>query len=185
MPIKGQFLLNPTTHDSYKFLETAQDTDGEYVLLHTTLTTTGLLVPNHLHVSQDETFEVLTGALTVWANGRVRVLGPGERLVLPRNQPHNHFNAGESPVAYLHHVSPALDFDYLIENMVGLSLDGKGRNGKFGLLQELVWLKHLDSKSFLADMPRSVQQALMAVLTPLGRLLGYRAVYKKYSGIEK
>jgi len=185
MPTPGKTLRNPATGDTFEFLETALGTQGAQVLLRSTLHTKGELVPNHLHVLQEEYFEVLSGQLTVRLNGETRVLGPGDSLALPPNEAHNHFNAGDGPVTYLHRIRPALDFDYLMETLVGLAADGKARNGKYGLLQELVSLKYLDSKSYLADVPIGVQKLLMAVLAPLGRLLGYRAVYKKYSGIEK
>ncbi len=102
-----------------------------------------------------------------------------------KNKPHNHYNNDEQEVTYIHSVTPALDFDYLIENLVGLAADGKGKNGKFGLMQELVVVKYLDSKTYLADIPLVIQKILMNIIAPIGRLLGYRAIYKKYSGIEK
>jgi hypothetical protein len=58
-------------------------------------------------------------------------------------------------------------------------------NGKAGLIQELVTLKYLDSKSYLANIPQGLQKFLMNVVGPIARMFGYRAIYKKYSGIEK
>jgi hypothetical protein len=78
-----------------------------------------------------------------------------------------------------------LDFDYLIENLIGLAADGKSKNGKYGLVQELVSLKYLESQAYLADIPLGLQKFLMEAIAPIGRLFGYRAIYTKYSGIEK
>ena len=78
-----------------------------------------------------------------------------------------------------------MNIDLLIENLVGLAADGKSKNGKYGLVQELVSLRYLDSKSYLADVPIFIQNLLIKTIAPIGRLFGYRAVYKKYSGIEK
>ncbi|MFN9802386.1 MAG: hypothetical protein ACK54Y_01060 [Bacteroidota bacterium] len=58
-------------------------------------------------------------------------------------------------------------------------------NGKAGLVQELVNMKYLDSKSCLASIPVGVQTFLMHLVAPIARRFGYRAIYKKYSGIEK
>ena len=109
----------------------------------------------------------------------------GEKVTLPRNKAHNHFNLADEPVTYIHTTSPALDFDYFFENLVGLAADGKMQNGKAGLVQELVTLRYMDSKAYLADIPVGVQTALMNVVAPLARLAGYRCFYKKYTGIEK
>jgi quercetin dioxygenase-like cupin family protein len=185
MPTQGQIITNPTNGDSYEFIETAKDTNGERVTMKATIKSKGQLVPNHFHVYQDETFEVISGNLTVLLEGVTHVLSAGEKITLPKNIAHNHFNNENKPVSYIHIVSPALDFDYLIENLVGLASDGKSKNGKFGLVQELVSLKYLDSKSYLANIPVGIQNILMNIIAPIGRLLGYRAIYKKYSDIEK
>ncbi|MDP3470224.1 MAG: cupin domain-containing protein [Algoriphagus sp.] len=185
MPTKGQTIINPTNGDSYEFLETAKDSNGERIIMKAVIKSKGQLVPKHFHVFQDETFEVISGQLTVLFEGKTHKLSAGEKITLPKNVPHNHYNDEITSVTYLHSVTPALDFDYLIENLVGLAADGKSKNGKYGLVQELVALKYLDSKSYLADIPIGVQKILMNIIAPIGRLLGYRAIYKKYSGIEK
>ncbi len=185
MPGKGQEITNSMTGDTYRFIETAADTRGERVTMKALIKGKGPFVPNHFHTLQDETFEVISGQLTIWLNDKTKVLTAGEKVTLPKNQPHNHYNNHDEPVTYIHSVTPALDFDYLIENLVGLAADGKSKNGRYGLIQELVTLKYLDSKSYLVDIPIAVQKLLMNTVAPIGRLLGYRAIYRKYSGIEK
>ncbi len=185
MPSKGHIIIDPTNGDSYGVIETAKDTNGERVTVKTMLKSKGQVVPKHFHVLQDETFEVISGQLTVLLEGKTHRISAGKKITLPKNIPHNHYNDENSPVTYLHSVTPALDFDYLIEYLVGLAADGKSKNGKYGLVQELVTLKYLDSKSFLADIPVGLQKVLMNTIAPIARLLGNRAVYKKYSGIEK
>ena len=185
MPTTGQAITNPTNGDTIQFIETAADTHGDRVRMKACIRSRGQLVPKHFHVLQDEVFEVLEGHLTVILEGRTRVLGPGDSITLPRNVPHNHYNDHDSPVTYRHTVTPALDFDLLIENLVGLAADGKSRNGKYGFVQELVSLRYMDSRSYLADVPVVVQDLLARIVGPIGRAFGYRAVYRKYSGIEK
>lgn len=185
MPVKGQIITNPVTGDSYEFLETAEDTAGVSVTMKATLRSKGQVVPNHFHVLQDETFDIISGQLTFFKDGKITTLSAGEKITLPKNVPHNHYNSADEEVVYIHSVKPALDFDYLIENLIGLIADGKGKNGKLGLVQELVSVKYLASKSYLADIPLGLQKILANVIAPVARLFGYRAVYRKYSGIEK
>ncbi len=185
MPVQGQTITNPTNGDSYTFIETAKDTNGARVSMKASIKSKGQLVPKHYHVLQDETFEVISGQLTVFFEGQTRKITAGEKITFPKNIPHNHYNDDDDTVVYIHTVTPALDFDYLIENLVGLAADGKSKNGKYGLVQELVSLKYLDSKSYLADLPMGVQNILMNTVAPVARLFGYRAIYQKYSGIEK
>ncbi len=185
MPVKGQILTDPANQNVYEFIETASDTGGERVVMKATIKQKGRFVPNHMHVLQDETFEVISGKLTVFKDGKVSTIGSGEKVVLPKNESHNHYNSEDIPLTYIQTVRPALDFDFMVENLVGLAADGKSKNGNYGLVQELVTLKYLDSKTFLADIPVGIQKILMHTIAPLGRLFGYRAIYKKYSGIEK
>lgn len=185
MPSKGQILCNPDTGDIYEFLETAKDTNGQRVTMKMTLKSKGKLVPDHFHALQDEHFEVVSGNLTILLDGKNHVLKQGEKMTLPKNKPHNHYNASNETVVIIQSVTPALDFDYLLENIIGLTIDGKMPNGKAGLIQELVTLKYLDSKSYLADIPQGIQKFLMNIVGPIGRMFGYRAIYKKYSDIEK
>ncbi len=185
MPSKGQIATNPLTGDTYEFLETSESSNGARVVMKATVKAKGPVVPNHFHTLQDETFEIISGKLTIWSDGEMTTLSAGEKMTLPKNKPHNHYNNEDVEVTYIHSMAPGLDFDYLVENLVGLAADGKNKNGKYGLMQELVTLKYLDSKSYLADMPIGLQKVLMHTVAPIGRLLGYRAIYKKYSGIEK
>jgi hypothetical protein len=104
---------------------------------------------------------------------------------LPKNKPHNHYNNHDEVATYIQTVTPALDFDYLVETLFGLARDGKSKSGKLGLMQELVILKYLESKTFLTDIPIGIQKVLKNVVAPIGRIMGYRAIYRKYSGIEK
>jgi quercetin dioxygenase-like cupin family protein len=185
MATKGQILTNPVTGDVFEFLETSADTDGARVTFKMTLNAKGQLVPEHMHVYQQEHYEVLSGEFTVIYEGQTKVLTAGEHVTLPINKPHNHFNNSDSPAVVIQTVSPALDFEYFIESLIGLASDGKMPNGKAGLMQELVTLKYIDSKAFLASIPMGLQKLLMNTLGPIGRLLGYRAIYGKYTTIEK
>lgn len=185
MPAQGQTLVNKFNGDTFKFLETAQDTNGERVTIEVTLNSKGRTVDDHIHLIQDETFKVSSGRLTYFVNGEKHYLGAGEVVTLPKNMLHNHYNTHDEPVVYTQTISPCLDIDYFIENLIGMINDGKVKNGKLPFLQAMVTLKHLDSPSLLANLPRGFQKGLASVLAPIARLMGYRAIYKQYTGIEK
>ncbi len=185
MATPGQFFENKNTGDTYEFLHTGGSTAGKQVVIKFRLASKGPVVPKHFHVLQDETFEVLSGKLTIWLDGKKHQLSAGDKMMLPKNVPHNHYNSEDEPVTYIQSVTPALDFELLVENIIGLTQDGKMPNGKAGLLQELVTMKYLDSKSFLADVPVGLQKILMHTIGPVARMMGYRAAYKEYCGVEK
>lgn len=89
MPTKGQILTGPTNQNVYEFIETASDTGSERVVMKATIKQKGRLVPNHMHVLQDETFEVISGKLTVCKDGKLHAIGAGEKVVLTKKQTHH------------------------------------------------------------------------------------------------
>lgn len=185
MPTKGQKLIDKFTGDSFEFLETAKDTRGERVTLKVHLKSKGQTVDDHIHLLQDETFKVISGRLTCIQNGSKQIINAGEEITLSKNTPHNHYNMDDEPVEYIQTISPAIDIDYFIENLVGMINDGKVKEGKLPFLQAMVTLKYLESPSLLASLPRGLQKGLASFLAPIARMFGYRAIYKKYTGLEK
>ena len=185
MPNKGQVLTDKYTGDSIEFIETGATSNGERVTIKVSLKSKGRTVDDHIHVLQDETFKILSGQMTYFLNGEKHVVGPGEEVTLPKNVPHNHYNMHDEPAVYLQTISPAIDIDYFLENLFGMINDGKVKEGKLPFLQAMVTLKYLESPSLLANMPRRMQKGLASFLAPIARMMGYRAIYKQYTGIEK
>ena len=81
---------------------------------------------------------------------------------------------------------PALNTEILLETLYGLATDGNtDENGVANLLQTAVALNGLyKGEIYLATPPIAVQQALFALLSPVGKLVGYRDHYPKYSGAD-
>jgi mannose-6-phosphate isomerase-like protein (cupin superfamily) len=50
----------------------------------------GYSATEHVHSREDETFYVVTGAITVWVDGRPGELGPGGLALLPKGLPHRY-----------------------------------------------------------------------------------------------
>ncbi|MEX0648517.1 MAG: cupin domain-containing protein [Balneolaceae bacterium] len=48
--------------------------------------------PKHLHTGFDEYFETENGELSVWMDGEVKKIKPGEILHVPKGTPHKPFN---------------------------------------------------------------------------------------------
>ena len=78
-------------------------------------------------------------------------------------------------------VRPALNVETALETLFGLARDGKtnGR-GMPNPLHGALLAREYDL--YLPWPPVPLQRAGTAVLTPIARLLGYRARYEEYSG---
>ena len=76
--------------------------DAERLIIHTNeYQPGGTSGEAHAHVDQEQAFYILEGKMEVWVGERSYIVGPGDSVFLPRNVPHRHRNAGESPLKFL------------------------------------------------------------------------------------
>lgn len=73
--------------------------------------------PPHSHSREDEYFYVLEGEITILDGEQTRTAGPGSLIVLPRNNLHGFWNAGEVATRMLLMVSPG-DFASFFDDVV-------------------------------------------------------------------
>jgi quercetin dioxygenase-like cupin family protein len=180
----GEEIYNAVQGDWIEFRQTARDTGGAL------LSGEMVVAPRggnglHVHPLQEEHFEVLSGTLGVQIGDEHRSLGEGEEATVPPGTPHRWFNEDDQEKArVLLELRPALNTEILFENLYGLATDGKtDENGVPNLLQTAVALNGLHKgEIYPATPPIAIQKALFALLSPVGKLVGYRDHYPKYSG---
>jgi mannose-6-phosphate isomerase-like protein (cupin superfamily) len=184
MPIINKPLVM-TSGDSVELLETSAMTNGERVRSRLIFKGgTGLRVVSHIHPLQDETYEVISGNLTYLLDGVKHVAPAGTTVRLPRGVPHQHYSEGPEDAVTIQTMTPGLDFDYLLENLFGLGSEGRGITAIGNTLHALIWLKRLKCGFVRSDFPAWFQRGVAAIATPILELLGYRAVYQRFSGEE-
>lgn len=174
--------LTLASGDTLRLLETAAMTGGAYMRAQILFKAGGLKVEPHIHVHQDETYEVVSGRLTWILDHQKHVAEPGARVALPRGVAHQHYSEGPGDAVVIQTVAPALDFDYLIENIFGLGSEGRAVRGLDNLIQGLVWIHGMRSTLIIAAVPAWVQYAMARLVAPPARWLGYRPVHRRFSG---
>ena len=180
---RGEVLESPINRQRAVFRETAGETGGELLRLDFYLGPGGFLSSEHLHPKQEERIEVLSGTLRCRVAGHERDLYRGEAVTVPPGTTHTLWNDGEVEAHALIEYRPALRMEPLFETLFGLGRDGRTNDrGLPTLLQGAVMLKEYEEEYRLARPPLYLQKALLAVLAPLGRALGYRGRYPRYSG---
>jgi quercetin dioxygenase-like cupin family protein len=175
---RGQTLRNPVTGEQMTFIRTSADTAGEYVLIELRAEPDAFVAAAHVHPSQVETFEVVSGTLGVKVAGDRREARAGESLVVEPGQAHRWWNAGSDELVFRCEIRPALEFESLIETMFGLAADGRtNARGLPNVLRLAVIARaHFDTVR-LPFPPTPLQRLMLAVAAPLGRALGYRPTY--------
>jgi quercetin dioxygenase-like cupin family protein len=174
----GDTIHNPVTGERITFVSTSLDTDGEAVVIETTVQPHGFVAATHVHPFQSERFAVAAGTLVLKAGRKKRTLGPGDVVTVEAGTPHRFWNAGEDQVRFVCEVRPALEFESLLETMFALAADGRtNRKGMPNPLRLAVIARaHFDTVR-LPFPPAWMQKAGLALGAPLGRLLGYTSTY--------
>jgi mannose-6-phosphate isomerase-like protein (cupin superfamily) len=148
------------------------------------------VVGEHFHPHMIERFTVVRGRLDARIAGRVLSLEPGQSATVEAGVAHDWWNASTTEDA---HVivevdrAPGADgidpnrFELLIGMLFGLANDGKvDKKGRPSPLQGAVIAQEFSDIVVFTNPPPAVQRVLLAVLAPIGRLLGYRAIYPDY-----
>jgi mannose-6-phosphate isomerase-like protein (cupin superfamily) len=178
----GQILENPVTGERVKWHLTSADTDGRLVRAEWWASPGGGVRSEHVHRDAEERFEVLAGHMAAELDGKRVDLGPGERIVLPAGIPHRWWNAGGDDLHFLVEVEPPGHFEQTIETFFGLARErGTKADGSVGLLQLAVMARAFGFEAYPTSPPLPVLRAAAAVLAPLGRALGRRPTYPRFS----
>lgn len=175
-PIKS--IRNNITGHEFKFLRTAQDNGEEILEMEVTYPINSKRPPMHYHPLQREHFQILSGEMTVMIDGRIRTLKPGDDLDVKPNQRHAMWNDGERPTVMRWTVTPALHTEQFFDTLALLANTGQtDKDGTPNLLQASRTMLHFSKEFRLSKPPFIVQQLVFRLLSPIARLLGYRAVH--------
>ena len=108
--------------------------------------------------------------------GQIRQLQPNEKMTIPAGQPHQWWNTSDSEVTNLViTIEPAFNFEDMMEQIFGICSD----RGALSFMQIMVMAREYDM--VVAGPPVIVQKIMQTVLSPVGRLLGYKKFYPEYS----
>ena len=135
--------------------------------------------PMHVHTDFDETFEVRNGELSLWVNGEVKKIRPGQKLHIPKGTPHKPFNETADTIQTEGVVAFPEKFAFHLVQVYGL-MDNKGLGKSSGTMLQMSLLSHAGFDSYLAGPPVPMQKVMGFLLTPATRLLGYKSYYPAY-----
>jgi mannose-6-phosphate isomerase-like protein (cupin superfamily) len=138
-------------------------------------------VPRHRHPTVEETLTVIRGKVGAWTQDKgERILGPGDTVCVPPNTTHAWRPVGDEEVRMLVTARPGARFEEMWRQFMGLSQDGKmGPKGP-GFLQIMMMAQEFPDVMAVAGPPLFLQRAVAALVTPIGRLRGYRGRYEEY-----
>jgi quercetin dioxygenase-like cupin family protein len=169
---KGRILDFGGFPGRWKIMESAEDTNGEYLKMHFEITsTTGDSPPVHIHPKATESYEVLSGVLEVKVEGEWKKVRAGEKHSVHPGTPHTFRN--KEPVELINVHKPALEYERFFGRFHTLATD-KGvslppQSFKSFVLMGMLFTEH-EQEVISVKPPRFV----MRTLAKVGKFFGYK-----------
>ncbi len=177
----GDTFENPITGE-YGYIRTGTaETNGQLVVVDLRVRPGGAVAGEHFHRTITERFTVVSGKIGYKLGGREGIATAGDTLDLPKGITHDWWNAGNEEARVIVQISPAHRFEQMITTMFCLAKEGKtNAKGMPNLLQLAVISSEFRDVIQFVNPPVWVQRVLFGLLAPVGRLLGYKAVYPNH-----
>jgi mannose-6-phosphate isomerase-like protein (cupin superfamily) len=179
---RGDVFQNDVTGERAIVLEGTEDSGDGRIVAYVGVRPGGAVAGEHVHPSLRERFRLVSGELCVKVNGAERLLRPGEEVTIEPGTPHDWWNAGDVEAQVVVEIDPGARFELLLTTTFGLAGDGLTNDkGMPHLLQRAVIADEFRDVIEFRSPPRFVQRLMLATLAPIGRALGYRAHYPRYT----
>jgi quercetin dioxygenase-like cupin family protein len=177
---KSGDVIGPVGGKTITFLKTAADTNGELLQIEVTAEPFGPAY--HSHPKGAERLEVISGTVNYHVGSEKGTVTTGQSYLAPEGTVHSWWNESDETVRIRIDFYPDLGLEAYLDNVYGLIRDKKNlnRKGKLNLLQKIV-MSHA-YREVLFEPPSAVRRVSFACLAPIGKLFGYKARYKEYSG---
>jgi quercetin dioxygenase-like cupin family protein len=156
-------------------LRTGSETNGELFEAEFVVGPGDWTGPDHIHLRQEERFEIRSGALRLRAGGTEDVLAAGSTRVLPPRTVHNFRNEGPAETRFLLQLRPALRMEAYLRDLWRAANEGSKRRWGAPSILELAVIQreYPDEFFYLSRPPVRVQKAVLGALAVLGRARGY------------
>lgn len=173
----GETVRCPPAGQEIEFLQTAQETDGEYVRVEISLTegSTREHAVKHVHPHQEETITVQSGRMGIDRNGERDILDSGEHVTFEPGDAHAFWNTGGEELRIEVELRPAMQTELFMRFAFGLSQVGTTtRSGiplnplRLGLLMD-----EFEGHLYIAHVPIPLQRLGAQILGPIARAWGY------------
>jgi len=176
---QGETITNVRTGQKMTFLKTWLETNGTHLQIECESPVSNTREHLHFHPFQKNRFQIISGELSFQINGKIKKAQQGDIISIPKNIPHEFWNGGNVEAVYIKEFYPALKIDQLFETFFALARDGKlNKKGKPNIFRASLIMLHFENELRLAKPSWTLQKLVFKILAPVGKLLGYTALYE-------
>jgi quercetin dioxygenase-like cupin family protein len=171
---------NPVTRETFRCISSTP----EVYTMEWTVHPGGYVPFEHVHVAQDELFQVEKGEIRVRLNGKMLFGKAGDSLVVPRGIRHIAHNDHDEKLVCIVEYKPGLDQYTTMQLFAGLTLNGLiDRRG----MVHIPKIMYLLRKGNILSLPRPafapdpLFRLGMNVFYVIGSMLGWESLYREYT----
>lgn len=177
-----QPLTNPITQETFRTISTS----AEAYVFEWIVAPGGYVPFEHIHLVQDEIFRVEAGEVKLVIDGKDFIGKPGNIITVPKGKRHIAYNNKNATLKAIVEFRPGLDMHLLEQCYNGLLLDGEyDAKGSPPILKLSYFMKGMQAVTRPASVPAFALGLVVNFSYCLGILLGWKKLYKKYTGREK
>ena len=176
MAYKNQIIEHPVLGNRIRFLNTSEETKGEFLKYEGSAKIGALPPPEHFHPAQTETFYILDGEVTFKIDGKEVIAKSGDTLSVPPNVRHTFQQTGTKELLMQVEFRPALRTEFFLETFFAIGHQGKAR--KSGLpknfLQFAAIMNEFRGLQIIVGPPIFMQSFIAIVIGGLAKAIGYK-----------
>lgn len=175
----GQTIVNPQSGETITFLQTSADTGGKLLQLECRVAPgRGLKIPPHMHPFQTQRFRVKSGAMEFLLGDQKQLLKAGDRITVPPKVYYNWSTFANEELVFVAEYEPAGHWEDIFESTFELARRAAAGQRINQFLASAVIMKHFPDQLRIKGMPAFVQDAVFSLSSVIGKLLGYKPVYR-------
>ena len=175
-------LTHPVTGETFRCLSADEDA---YVF-EWTVAPGGYVPFEHVHYFQDEIFRVQTGAVRLVIDGKEIIGRGGDIVTVTKGQKHLAFNHAAEVMKCIVEFRPGFDTRIVMQCFWGLILAGDyDRRGTPSIVKMGYFIKGCKALTRPTNIPAATFDSAINLFYMIGRMRGWKKLYKKYTGLER
>jgi quercetin dioxygenase-like cupin family protein len=171
---------NKITGESFRCLSSTP----EAFIIEWKVEPNGFVPFEHIHLNQDELFQVVSGEVKFLIEGKQHIAGAGETITVDRGKAHIAFNNKNEILKCIVEYRPGLDMFKFYQCMGGLVLDNDlDSKGQMNMSKLGYFTKRMNAKCITrpTNIPASFFKLGLFFIYIIGSLRGWDKLFKKYT----
>lgn len=176
-----QAFVNPVSKETFHYLKA----DAESCVMNWRVEPGGYVPFEHIHLNQDEIFEVKSGVIRLLMDGKETIAHAGETVIVPTGVAHIAFNHANTPLECQVTYQPGLDMPTFIQCFGGVLLDGDldPKTGEPNILKLGFFLRYMKAKCLTrpTKIPAWFFSMGLQMFYWIGLLRGWEKEFDRYT----